>query len=210
MPKTYATGELSLGIEQGGLHAAEALLLARYFMYTQVYMHPIRRVYDHHLKSFIAAALGQFSLDLEQHLRLTDNELMAEICAAARTPGSKGYVPARLIVEREHFQIVYERTPADVARNLDAAKVIADQLTSHFGKNSVHYSMYRERGRVFDFPVWTRSGVCSASTLSELLQNLPVTALDYIFVARDKKVEAERWLSENRERLLTPEAEQKP
>ncbi|MDF9407776.1 hypothetical protein L7E55_05285 [Pelotomaculum isophthalicicum JI] len=28
-----------LGVEEGGLHSAEALLLARYFMYTQVYSH---------------------------------------------------------------------------------------------------------------------------------------------------------------------------
>ncbi len=28
-----------LGIEEGGIHSAEALLLARYFMYSQVYFH---------------------------------------------------------------------------------------------------------------------------------------------------------------------------
>ena len=39
--KAYADAkEVGLGIEQGGLHAAEALLLARYFMYTQLYFHP--------------------------------------------------------------------------------------------------------------------------------------------------------------------------
>src|SRR5207302_5845214 len=38
LPKTYTEGcELSLGVELGGIHASEALLLARYFMYTQVY-----------------------------------------------------------------------------------------------------------------------------------------------------------------------------
>ena len=33
----------------GGLHAAEALA-ARYFMFTQVYLHPVRRAFDIHLK----------------------------------------------------------------------------------------------------------------------------------------------------------------
>lgn len=35
-----------LALDIGAIHAAEALLLARYFMYTQVYMHDVRRVYD--------------------------------------------------------------------------------------------------------------------------------------------------------------------
>jgi len=35
---------LTLGIEQGGLQSAESLLWARYFMYTQLYFHPVRRI----------------------------------------------------------------------------------------------------------------------------------------------------------------------
>src|SRR5438132_2750295 len=38
------SGEATLGIEAGGLHSAEALLLARYFMYTQLYFHPVRQI----------------------------------------------------------------------------------------------------------------------------------------------------------------------
>ena len=40
-----------LGIEIGGIQSAESLLLARYLMYSQVYIHPIRRIYDQHLGS---------------------------------------------------------------------------------------------------------------------------------------------------------------
>jgi HD superfamily phosphohydrolase len=213
LPKSYTQGrELTLGIEQGGLHAAEALLLARYFMYTQVYFHPVRRVYDHHLVTFIRSALpgGMFSLDLEQHLRMTDNELTCELLEAARSPGHKGYIPARLIVEREHYQLVYERNPADVSRNPEAGQVIAKALAGQLYETFVHYTSYRERGRVFDFPVMTGTGVCSSSVLSDILQRLPVIAFDFVFVAREKRTEAERWLKENRDRVLTPETESNP
>lgn len=44
-----STGEPALGVEEGGLQSAEALLFARCFMYSQVYLHPIRRIYDIHL-----------------------------------------------------------------------------------------------------------------------------------------------------------------
>ena len=39
-----------LGVHEGGWHAAEALILARYFMFTQVYFHKTRVAFDHHLE----------------------------------------------------------------------------------------------------------------------------------------------------------------
>ena len=47
------SSEPTLGVEEGGLHSVEALLLARYAMFSQVYFHPVRRVYDIHLKEFL-------------------------------------------------------------------------------------------------------------------------------------------------------------
>ena len=51
-----------LGVTEGGLHAAEGLVLARYFMFTQVYFHKTRVAYDHHLKQALGEILpgGQF------------------------------------------------------------------------------------------------------------------------------------------------------
>ncbi len=55
----------SLAIEEGAMHAAEALLLARYFMYTQVYYHDVRRAYDKRLQQFLTGWLpaGRFPTD---------------------------------------------------------------------------------------------------------------------------------------------------
>lgn len=38
-----------LGVGDDGVHAVEALLIARYLMFTQVYFHRTRAIYDHHL-----------------------------------------------------------------------------------------------------------------------------------------------------------------
>lgn len=38
-----------LGFKEGGLHVAESLIFARYYMFTQVYFHHTRRAYDHHI-----------------------------------------------------------------------------------------------------------------------------------------------------------------
>jgi hypothetical protein len=67
--------EPALGIKRGGLESAESLLWARYFMYTQLYFHPTRRIYDMHLMQFLKEWLpnGQFPTDIEAHLNLSDN-----------------------------------------------------------------------------------------------------------------------------------------
>ena len=43
-------GAPRLGISEGGFHSAEALVLARYFMFTQVYFHKTRVACDVHLR----------------------------------------------------------------------------------------------------------------------------------------------------------------
>ncbi len=50
-------GALRLGVEDGGIHAVEGFILARYFMFTQVYFHRVRRAYDLILTDFILQLL---------------------------------------------------------------------------------------------------------------------------------------------------------
>jgi HD superfamily phosphohydrolase len=52
---------LRLGVTEGGVHAAEGLILARYFMFTQVYFHKTRVAYDHHLRHALAVLLPSSS-----------------------------------------------------------------------------------------------------------------------------------------------------
>ena len=50
---------LRLGIDGGGIHAIEGFILARYFMFTQVYYHAVRRAYDLILTEFIGEILNE-------------------------------------------------------------------------------------------------------------------------------------------------------
>jgi len=47
-----------LGVTEGGVHAVEALVLARYYMFTQVYFHKTRVAYDHHIRGALKAILS--------------------------------------------------------------------------------------------------------------------------------------------------------
>src|SRR5262249_40907796 len=48
-----------LGVSEGGYHAAEGLVLARYFMFTQVYFHETRMAFDHHLQEALKLILPE-------------------------------------------------------------------------------------------------------------------------------------------------------
>ena len=69
--------EPALGVKVGGIQSAEAMMLARYLMYSQVYFHPVRRIYDIHLTDFLRDWLedGVFSIDVDNksstHLKET-------------------------------------------------------------------------------------------------------------------------------------------
>jgi HD superfamily phosphohydrolase len=66
-------GNLVMAIEYGGLHALEAMVLARYFMFTQVYFHKIRRAYDRHLVDFLKRHVKAYPVSLGKYLKYDDN-----------------------------------------------------------------------------------------------------------------------------------------
>jgi len=78
------SGEPALGVELGGIQSAEALLIARYLIYSQVYLHHVRRIYDIHLCDFLTEWLngGKFATDLPSHLAMTDKR--GERCLPGR------------------------------------------------------------------------------------------------------------------------------
>lgn len=200
-----ASEEPALGVEVGGIQSAEALLWARYLMYSQVYFHSIRRIYDIHLQDFLIQWLSgeKFSTAIEDHLRMTDNEVMSALLKAAGDADSRGHDPARRIINREHFRVLYERNPDDLKRNPEAVKLIFEGAVAKFGKENVRRDSYTQRSGIFDFPVQLKNGpAVSSLSISEPLRAIPVVAVDRIYIIPEKKSEATKWLEANREKLL--------
>jgi uncharacterized protein len=199
------TGVPALGVESGGLQSAEALVIARYLIYSQVYFHSVRRIYDIHLRDFLKQWLrgGEFSTELTPHLNMTDNEVGTALLIAAHDSSKPGHESARRIICREHFKVMYERNPADVQVNSEAASVIFRAAEKTFGAEHVRADKYRQKGGPYDFPVLQRDGSSVSSLdLSEILKKIPVLATDYVFISREKQHEAEKWLEENRATII--------
>jgi len=196
-----ARSEPQLGVERGGVEAAEALWLARYFMFSQVYFHPTRLVYDQHLKDFLKAWLaeGLFPTDVEGHLALTDAEIAAAMRSAARDSGMPGHDPARRIIERDHFRVVYQRRPEDGTFEVNA---LHEAARAEFGESNIRYGGSPKRGDA-DFPVRDRDGVSvPVLSLSPVLAELPVSRNAYIFAAPDLRDEVETWLDIEHDRIV--------
>jgi HD superfamily phosphohydrolase len=207
------TEEPTLGIEAGGLHSAEALLLARYFMYTQLYFHHIRRIYDFHLTAFLKAWLpeGHFSTDADTHLAMTDNEVNAALLATARDPRAPGHRHARAITCREHFRLVYERNPQDSRKNPKAAVAVANFLIDKYGKDSVHLFPYAETNKRTDFPVRLMDGrVVSSLDASTVLPTIPVVMAEFVFIAPEWQKEAAARLKKEIASIIEPQKEEGP
>jgi uncharacterized protein len=197
--------EPTLGIEQGGLQTAEALLWARYFMYTQLYFHPVRRIYDIHLKDFLREWLpgGKFPTNVDDHLAMTDNEVLSAIRVASKTPTTPGHDAARRIVGRLHFKPVYERNPIDHQRNPNSVDLIERALITKYGVESVRRDRYAQQSRGMSFPVISRDKrIQNSLALSETLQKVPVFAVDLIFVDPQMADAAGQWLRGARDAIL--------
>ena len=198
------SSEPTLGIEQGGIHSVEALLLARYAMFSQVYYHPVRRVYDTHLKEFLKSWLpnGQFSTDLKDMLNLTDAEVTYALRQASSEACELGLLANR-IVRRQHFKVLYQRNPDDIKKNPEAAVAIYASACEEFGGSNVRLDQDKKGGGTPEFPVLSKDGrIVSSITQSQVLGNLPETAIDFVFVEPSYRNKAAKWLNENREDII--------
>ena len=192
--------EPALGMEEGGIQSAEALMLARYFMYSQVYFHPVRRIYNIHLTDFLKEWLdhGAFATDLESHLKTTDSEVTVALREAAFEEEKVGHTYARRIVLREHFKCLYRRNPQDVSINPESGELVFKALADQYGEEHFRHDRYRPKSGAPDFPVQMRDGrIISSITFSEVLSNIPVVSIDYVFADRQCFAEANTWLNDN-------------
>ena len=175
-------------------------------MYTQLYFHPIRRIYDIHLKEFLQEWLvgGRFPTSPGDHLAMTDNEVLSGILSAAGDDSARGHTKAQRIVDRQHFRLLYESNPIDRELNLEAVDLVFIAATKEFGADAVRHDPYESEGDAEDFPVSQRDGsIASSVSLSTTLRQGPSFAVDYVFIDPRGKEKAKAWLASKKTGILT-------
>jgi len=104
-------GSPGLAVEEGGWHAVEGLIIARYMMFTQVYFHRVRRAYDRHIVGAMRALFqgsgGCFppptdEENLDGYLKWEDWRVLG------RLGDGEGGADGEIINNREHDRCVFE------------------------------------------------------------------------------------------------------
>jgi HD superfamily phosphohydrolase len=117
-----------LGISEGGWHAAEGLVLARYFMFTQVYFHKTRVAYDVHLRGTLEELLpnrkfpGPKGESLKQFLAWDDWKVLGLLA-----DGQGGEHGVRL-ANRDHYRLAYGSPEISTDADLCLVDRIKDAL----------------------------------------------------------------------------------
>ncbi len=178
--------EPELGVELGGMQVAESLLVARYLMFSQVYFHPVRRIYDLHLKEFLKHSLpgGKYSADLNEFLAITDNEIHEIIRIASKDSSHPGHSHAQCISGRKHFKKAYHSTTQACKLNPNILSTMTNCLSNYFGSENVIVDIIdKGMSSKDDFPILTDEGlIISAHGESKVLTSLPMATTGYVFV----------------------------
>lgn len=135
--------QLQLAIERGGVQALEEFILARYFMFIQVYFHKTRRYLDKVLVKSLKAVLpgGKYPDDVSEYLRWNDARILDLI---ARSEDSD-VVPFK---NRGIMTCVFEsKTHADQADKQNT-KLIFNQLKRKYGGRVLYDSVDKAAHRL--------------------------------------------------------------
>jgi HD superfamily phosphohydrolase len=201
-----------LGVDGGGLLSAEALMLARYFMFSQVYLHHVRRAYDIHLKDFLKCWLpgGFFPIETTALVNLTDNEVLAGLYAAAQDRSASGHEHALRIVRHKHFKALpCESDRMGEALGIETLKRVYQAIAQEFGEDRVRLDEVGAKRPSPDFPVLGRDDkIISSLVRSEVLQHLPIVTQDHVLIDRDLFDKASDWLRKHLDEITLPATEE--
>jgi HD superfamily phosphohydrolase len=123
--------QLQIGLERGGEHVFEALILARYQMNTQVYFHRIRRIYDRYLTDYMASWAKEHYLTVESILDYDDMDLLTVMKAESKTEGPRSQL-AKRIINRNHHRMIYETGDSADVLTMRKTKTAFENLKAEF------------------------------------------------------------------------------
>ena len=110
---------IPLGIHEKDLPLVESLLMSRHWMYSQVYQHPIRKIYDEHLQDFFKELMKEESFMVnkdkpEEYLEYTDTDILKELFVIQKNTKHHLHNHSNKLLKREQrFRLVYKQNIID-------------------------------------------------------------------------------------------------
>ena len=202
-----------LAVEEGGEHAAEALIIARYMMFTQVYFQHTRRAYDHHSVEAIKELLKKrqecnclenkeafppptSKENVENYLDWDDWRVLG------MTKDGHAGEHGRILMERTHHRHVYETPEVPSQEDLDFATEIQDALGERVSfVDRASNSWYKFKSA--DIPLLVRPNcpdeqLVPLSTRSTVVSGLKAVERTRVYVPLERKEESRQIVAEKR------------
>ncbi len=115
-----------IGMEHGGVHALEALVMARYYMFTQVYFNATGKVMELHFNEWLRSEGWRWGSDPEAFL---ENDDVSVVAAMRRSQN----VHARAILHRERFALAFETEEHLTPERRERFAELLPRLKERFG-----------------------------------------------------------------------------
>jgi len=189
-------GSIRVGITDGGFHAAEALVLARYFMFTQVYFHKTRVAYDVHLRGALKEILpgGVFPkptpAELSEYLRWDDWRVLGLLS------DGKGGEHGQRLRTRNHFRNIYSTPEVSKLVDLDELKVVKEQLGDLVAAEESASKSWYKTGTPDIRVISQTKGPSPLSKYSSVLANLKANNQVLLYVHPEQAEQARKKISE--------------
>lgn len=198
--------EYNIFWEEGGIHALEQFILARYFMFTEVYFHKTRRILDYHLSRAISAFLidkmhvPNFPTNIGEYLKLNDNEILSWII-------NQGDFQ-EIFLNRKFFRKIRQDSgdhPTD--REIVIWEWLEDTLKREFSRDDFYFDRADKAPYKFEKPdepirVFKKGKISLIERESKLVSLLTPINKRNVYASRDKREElsnfVENFLRERR------------
>lgn len=162
---------LELVLEEGGIHTVEGFLLARYFMFLDVYYHKTRRILDCHLGEFLQEVLDgrTYPGEVEKFIDWDDHKVWSLLAE------NRDREPVRRLLDRRHFRLAFETSDHPDHVELERFDWLKEQVKAEFGEERVRFDEATKAPYTYERPpifVFHRGEYVPLKDRSSLVRNL--------------------------------------
>jgi len=142
---------MQLAINHSGIHALEEFIIARYFMFIQVYFHKTRRFLDNLLIKSIADILPnrRYPLDINSYLELDDSAILHRIKENYETSSH-----AKKFVDRSIMTCAYDTGTHSDSKDNQTYAFVLRELRNNLDCELFEDHPYKPAHKIHDIPFY--------------------------------------------------------
>ena len=169
---------LELAIDENGIEACEALLLARHFMHKRVYQYPSIKAFNYHLRQFIKTNCSpeNFLHNLDDFVYFTDPSILNALVQAIKKNNDKN--ASAIIKRKDHFKAILlpENIKQDFLLSFKKKFNLSDEKISWDFKKNLSLK------KVSFWVAKKHLQIQKIENCSTIIQNLPSDEYNWVYI----------------------------